>query len=159
MSINTKTVAGRRSLRFSTLEDIARDARALVESSKIQVLGNWPLERILAHLTVSINGSMDGNLPSAPWIARLIGPFVKKKFIKNPMRSGFILPKGVEPEFYPDNGPVREALIKLEESIRRTNSVPMSAKHPVFGPMNHEEWTQLHLRHAELHLSFALPVE
>jgi hypothetical protein len=34
----------------------------------------------------------------------------------------------------------------------------MTARHPVLGKLTHEEWTQLHLRHAELHLSFAVPV-
>ena len=30
----------------------------------------------------------------------------------------------------------------------------MSKPSPVFGPMTHEEWEQLHCRHAELHFSF-----
>jgi len=28
---------------------------------------------------------------------------------------------------------------------------------PAFGPLTLEEWDQLHLRHAELHLSFFVP--
>ncbi len=157
MSNKVKTVSGRRSLRFSALEDIARDARALVESGQTRVLGNWSLERIFSHLNFVISGSMDGTYPEAPWIVRWIGPFFKKRYLKNPMKPGFNLPRNFVPMFYPDQGSAREALVLLEETIRRTQTIPMAAKHSIFGPMNHEEWTQLHLRHAELHLSFAIP--
>ncbi len=33
----------------------------------------------------------------------------------------------------------------------------LEAIHPAFGKMNHDEWTKLHLRHSEMHLSFAVP--
>jgi hypothetical protein len=31
----------------------------------------------------------------------------------------------------------------------------MTARHPVLGKLTHDQWKQIHLRHAELHLSFA----
>jgi len=45
----------------------------------------------------------------------------------------------------------------LRQSVARTKSERMEAAHPAFGKMNHDEWTKLHLRHAEMHLSFAIP--
>ncbi|MFN5799079.1 MAG: DUF1569 domain-containing protein [Planctomyces sp.] len=33
----------------------------------------------------------------------------------------------------------------------------MRAPHPGFGRMTHQEWLLLHLRHSEMHLSFAIP--
>ncbi len=156
-TVIARAVPGRRELHFSTLDGLAIEARALVENPNTKMLGNWPLERILAHLTVAIAGSMDGNLPKAPLIARLIGPFLKKRFLKNPMKPGFNLPRNAEEEFYPDRGTAQAVLIELEKAILRTKTTPMIIAHPVLGKMTHEDWTQLHLRHAELHLSFAVP--
>jgi hypothetical protein len=30
----------------------------------------------------------------------------------------------------------------------------MTAANPSMGPLSHEQWVEVHLRHAELHLSF-----
>jgi len=52
---------------------------------------------------------------------------------------------------------VAAAFDDLRQSVARTKSERMEAAHPAFGKMNHDEWTKLHLRHAEMHLSFAIP--
>ncbi len=41
--------------------------------------------------------------------------------------------------------------------IDRLNREPQRYPSPVFGKMTKEEWDQLHLRHAEMHLSFYVP--
>jgi hypothetical protein len=48
-------------------------------------------------------------------------------------------------------------LNELRAAIDRLNREPKRAPSPVFGKMTREEWDQLHLRHAELHLSFFVP--
>jgi hypothetical protein len=121
------------------------------------MLGNWSLGHLLAHLTVSVNGSIDGTSAKAPLIARLIGPLIKRRFLTKPMPSGFKLPKGEEGILYPAATSAEDALRGLRTAFGRLKSERMTARHPVFGRMTHEEWTQLHLRHAELHLSFADP--
>ena len=77
--------------------------------------------------------------------------------LKNGMPAGFKLPREVEAGAFPLASSPQEALEKLRRSAGRVKTEKMTSRHPVLGKMTHEQWTQLHLRHAELHLSFALP--
>ncbi len=51
----------------------------------------------------------------------------------------------------------REALEQFVNAVARTSTERMTAPHPAFGRMTHDEWVVLNLRHCELHLSFAVP--
>jgi hypothetical protein len=82
---------------------------------------------------------------------------LKGRFLRNKMSPGFKLPKDVEAGFFPAATSPKEALERLQEAVGRLQNERMTTRHPVLGKMTHEEWTRLHLRHAELHLSFAVP--
>lgn len=155
-TINTKSVPGRRALRFQSLDDVAADAEQLVFSPGTMMLGNWSLGHLLMHLAKAINSSIDGISVRAPWYVRLAAPLIKRRILATGMRPGFKLPKKVEPDFFPAAESSQEALAVLLAAIDRTKTERMTARHPIFGQLTHDEWTQLHLRHAELHLSFAL---
>ena len=155
--IKTKAVQGRRALRFESLDDVVADAEKLAASPTTKMLGNWPLERLLTHLTTAINGSIDGISARAPWVVRLAAPLFKGSILNKGMTPGFNLPKKVEPSFYPAAASPQEALEKLRAAVARTHHERMTARHPFFGQLTHDEWTKLHLRHSELHLSFAVP--
>ena len=157
MSIDTKTVPGRRELTFSSLGEVVADAENLVASPNTKTLGNWPLGQLLTHLATAINGSIDGTSAKAPWLIRLIGPLLKGRFLKNRMSPGFKLPKDVEVGFFPAVSSPQEALEELRRAVGRLKTEKMTTRHPVLGKMTHEEWTRFHLRHAELHLSFTVP--
>ena len=45
----------------------------------------------------------------------------------------------------------------LGAAIERAGSQRMKHPSPVLGKLSHEQWEQLHCRHAELHLSFLHP--
>ena len=51
----------------------------------------------------------------------------------------------------------QDGLDQLRTQIERLNREAKRAPSPVFGKMTREEWDQLHLRHAEMHLSFYVP--
>jgi hypothetical protein len=157
MSVDTKNAVGRRKLRFTSLDEVVADAEKLVSSPDTRMLGNWPLGRLLTHLANGIDRSIDGSTIKAPWIVRLIGPFFKGRVLRNGMSAGTKLPKQAEASLYPPVDSPREALEKLKAAVRRVRNEKMMARHPVFGKLTPEEWLQLHLRHAELHLSFASP--
>ncbi|HLN30393.1 MAG TPA: DUF1569 domain-containing protein [Gemmataceae bacterium] len=157
MSVNSKTVQGRRRLTFNSLDDIVVDAEKLAASPNTKMLGNWPVSQLFTHLAVTINGSIDGISARAPWYLRWLGPYVKGRVMRNGMSAGFKLPKEMESDLFPPAGSARDALEKLRMAIARTKKERMTSQHPFFGKLTHEEWTQLHQRHAELHLSFALP--
>ena len=159
MSIDTSAVAERRTLRFQSLDDVVADAERLVQSPQVKMLGNWPLDQLLMHLATAINLSVDGNSFRAPWFIRLIAPLMKKRILTRGMRAGFRMPREAEAAFYPKAPSTDAALDALRQAVKRVESQPMTASHPLFGRLTHEEWTQLHLRHSELHLSFAVPLD
>ena len=157
MTVDTATVQGRRKLTFRSFDEVLADAERLVSSPNTKMLGNWPLSQLLTHLASTINGSIDGMSTKAPWFFRLIGPVVKRRILKNGMSPGFKLPKAREANAFPAASSPQEALGKLRAAVGRLKEERMTARHPFFGKLTHEEWTRLHLRHAELHLSFAVP--
>jgi Protein of unknown function (DUF1569) len=157
MTIDTKAVAGRRHLEFRSLDDVVADAEKLVSSGRVKILGNWPLNQLLMHEATAINDSIDGMNGKAPWYFRLIGPFLKRTILTKGLRAGFQLPKEREAASYPAASSDREALEKLRKAAARVKTERMTSPHPLLGELSHDEWMQLHLRHAELHQSFAVP--
>jgi hypothetical protein len=157
VAINTKAVQGRRTLHFTSLDEVVADAEKLVASPDTKMLGNWPLDQLLTHLAAAINGSIDGMPGQAPWFVRLAAPLIKGHVLKRGMQAGFKLPKEVEPKFFPSTASKDAALDTLRRAVARVQNERMTARHPAFGAMTHDEWMTVHLRHAELHLSFAVP--
>ena len=157
MSVETRHVRGRRSLHFDLLRAMLADAEQLVAAPHTRMLGNWPLERLLAHLALAMHSSIDGITDRGPWLARLVGPLLKRRILARGMSPGFRLPAPAEARFFPTAASPREALAALRLAAARTERENMGAAHPVLGRLGHDEWLRLHLRHAEMHLSFALP--
>lgn len=154
------TKPARRDLNFKTLDDIVQDAQQLVSTPGAIVLGNWPLTQLLSHLALTVNSSIDGFSAKAPLTIRIVGPLIKGFVLRAPkMKPGIKLPKEAIALAYPSAASAQVAFESLEKAIARTKTERMTARHPAFGKMSHEEWTTLHLRHSELHLSFALPAE
>lgn len=157
MGSPSETHVSRRRVSYQSLDDIREDLERLA-TQPIQTVGQWSFAQILRHLTRTVHASFDGFGFKAPWIVRkMIAPLIKRKFLTKPMPAGFKLPKtatvlipseGIETITAVDE--FRAALGRLEREIPR-------AEHPVFGLLKPEQWQQLHLRHAELHLSFVVP--
>ena len=157
MPVNAKTVEGRRDVSFHTMDDIVSDAEKLVSSSTTRTIGNWPLDKLIMHLSQTVHGSIDGFQSKAPLMIRLIMPFFKSKIINaKELKPGISLPKATIPAAYPDAVSLNAALDDLRRAVQRTQTEKMTANHPAFGKMTHEEWNTLHLRHSEMHLSFAV---
>lgn len=156
MIVNTRRVQGRRELSFHTLSDVLYDVDQLASARSIRTLGNWSFPKLLNHLTMTMNSSIDGFPMKAPWLVRLLVPFLKNGALKNPMRPGIKLPKANEATAFPGDESLDSALQGFRRAIARAQSERMEAPHPAFGPMTHDEWVQLHLRHAELHLSYVV---
>ena len=161
MAVDTKQVEGRRELQFQSLDDVLADLDQLT-SGQVKTLGNWSLAQICLHLAAGLNSALDGSSFKPPLIFRLIGPFMKKKFLTGKMPTGFKIPKAAEGQFLPSNDVETEAAVgKLRSAIERLKAASDAdlVKHPMFGKMTKHDTEQFHLRHAEMHLSFAIPVE
>jgi hypothetical protein len=156
--VKTAKVTGRRELHFTNLGDVLADAELLCSTKPITALGNWRLGRALEHLALSIEMSLDGAKFTPPWYIRLLGPWIKKRMLTQPMRPGFQLPAYAAKFLIPKQEcEMHEALAHLHSAVTRLQATTRRHPSPVFGPLTLEEWDQLHLRHAELHLSFFVP--
>lgn len=155
-SVDPGSVQGRRRLKFSSLDEMFADAAALTESPNTRTLGNWPLHKLIGHLAVTINKSIDGISVRMPWYIRFVGWLIKGRVLKG-LSPGITLPKDVETDWFPETVTSAQAALQaMRQAVERLQNEKMTARHPVLGKLTHEQWIQYHLRHAELHLSFAV---
>jgi len=147
----------RRSIAFSTLEEVRADIEELAGGSYVTV-GKWSFAQILDHLASSLNASIDGFPFKASFFVRwFVAPMIKNSILTKQMKPGFALPKKFSSYLPSDECTMDEALPKVLAAIKRFESELPLADHPFFGKMASEEWMNLHIRHAELHLSFVVP--
>lgn len=157
--VNTANVPGRRTLSFATLDEFLRDAETLAEGG-YRTLGNWSYGQILGHLASAMNNSIDGFEFQASWFLRtFIAPLLKNSALTKPLKPGLKLPKAAEPYLPDPSLTVEDSLAECQRAVERLATETPTAKHPFFGAMASEEWMALHLRHAELHMSFVVPAE
>lgn len=161
MAVDTSKVSDRRTLRFSSARDVLVDVEQLAAAERAGTLrrtGNWTLGQNLNHLAAWIHYSFDGfPLKPPPLIIRWLLKMQKNKFLNQSMHRGIKIP-GVP------GGTLAIEVVPTEEGLRRysaawqrlENNAPTQPS-LIFGPMTHEEWIKLNLRHAELHLGFLHP--
>lgn len=157
MAINTKRVKGRVSLHFDTLDEMLAYAERLVQSGTKQ-LGNWSLGQNLEHLALIQIASIDGYPPGVqfPWPVRFLLKHLFKKWL---LRRGFP-PSGPNVKtLTPEPIDAAVALEHLRTATARVQSEGKRVANPGFDEMTLEEWNQLYLRHAELHLGFCVPLK
>lgn len=155
MSVDTKKATGRRKLRFQSLDDVLADVDRLA-MAPVRPLGNWSLGQVCQHLAETMNRSIDGFEFQASLPIRIVARLAKRWILTRGFGPGFRLPRqavGMLPAPTDTQAGVRA----LRASVTRLLQETRRARSPVFGPMTVEEWTQLHLRHSELHLSFIVP--
>jgi hypothetical protein len=158
-AIDTAKVRERRQLHFTSVEDISADVDQLAQGGEIRALGNWSAGQIFQHLAVAFNCSIDGYRFSFPAPLRfLLRLFIKRAILNKPMSPGFRLPKKAARELVSPPISLEEGLGNLRQAIRRLQTETKRAPNPVIGKLTREDWDKLHCRHAELHLSFLVPV-
>lgn len=150
--INTKSVKGRRSLRFEQLANIVRDAEE-ISAGEITCLGNWSAGQVFSHCAQTMNCFLDGHdFGKVSFLGRMLGKLIKGWMLGGRMPAGFKAPAPVL--LPPAEVSVADGLAALKSAISRWQSSTLPPSHPFFGPMSREDWDKLHLRHCELHFSF-----
>ncbi len=127
-----------------------------IGADNLKTTGDLTAAQIVQHISEVVTRSIDGFEFSVPWFVRLFRPLIRKKFIgtTTPLDSGIKL-KGESLAMIPAaDFSLTDAIANLRNELERANEVKMTQPSPVFGVMTHEDWTSLHLRHAELHFSF-----
>jgi Protein of unknown function (DUF1569) len=157
MPIDTSKVQGRRELHFETIEDILADVERL-NLGKVKTLGNWSGGQILKHLAIVMNDCIDGAAFRLAWPIRMLGRVMKKRILTKGMTPGFQLKRQAAGALVPPALSWEEGLNIFRTAVHRLQTESKRAPSPFLGEMTREEWNQLHCRHAELHLSFLVPV-
>jgi Protein of unknown function (DUF1569) len=158
MQVNTAKVEGRRQLNYASLEDLLADADRL-SAGPVNALGNWSAGQIFRHLALAFNASIDGFTVTFPWYLRLMGKIFKKKVLAGPMPAGFKLPPSGAKTLEPPPNSTAEGLAELHAAVARLQQEPHRASHPLFGQLSKEQWDKIHLAHANLHMSFLVPLQ
>ena len=153
MTVKTSQVTDRRSLRFGRMADLVADVDSL--GVDVVATGNWNPGQIVDHVTKVIVFSLDGfEVPKAPLPLRLIGSLIKNATLNKPMKPGVKLP-GKFSFMLPGDVAWDDARRRLAEVVARFDGGErMTRPSPIFGELSHEQWIQLHCRHAEMHFSF-----
>lgn len=172
--------AERRSLAISTLDDLARELdriehAARAEGEGLRVTGNWSAGQIMIHLARLIERSMDGfgalpvsehpiptGLRAIAAKAQRAGDVAAERALREralaapmvPCGPSAALPGEIDP---PVQAWTPDGAAHLRSVLGRMRAGhPMDKPSPTMGRLSSEDWTAIHLRHAELHLSFII---
>ena len=97
MSVDSKSVRGRRQLSYASFDELLADADRL-NAQRHANLGQLAAE-LLGHLAATINASMDGITGvkvKPPLMMRLLGPLLKGRVLRKGLSPGIRLSKSVE---------------------------------------------------------------
>lgn len=160
--IDTTQVKDRRALRFETLDQMLTDARACAAASRLRQLGNWSLGQALNHIAAWIEYPFVGYPPELnfPEEMKAGAAEAKTRLMHETMKPGERLPGIVGGTLAIDDVPTTAGLARLEAAARIATGPPdelTPLPDPYFGRVTRREWTDINLRHAELHLGFFVP--
>ena len=152
----------RRRLRFATIDDALAEADRLVAAERegrLTCAGNWALGPALGHLATWAGFALDSYPPEvrAPLPVRLILRMFRNRTLNKGMPAGVRIGKAPGGTVGLEVLPPEEGLRRFRAALERLRRTPPTIDNPVFGPLTHEQWIQLNLRHAELHLGFQVP--
>lgn len=153
--VDTSTVAGRRDVRYNSLDELAADAERLLAGGYTR-LGNWNLGTMCTHLARSLQTGLDGWPIKINFLVRFVARRLYKDKALRKLKPGFKLPKkaaSLAPHIEEDRLGVEE----LQATIARWKRESQRHAHAFFGHLTDDEWNQLMLRHAEMHMSFLVP--
>ncbi len=154
----------RRQLRFESIDDATAEAERLAaaeHAGRLGRVGNWSLGQALGHLATWANFAFDGYPSSvrAPLPVRMILRLMRGRILSEGMMGGVKI-RGI-PEGTLGLEPLEadEGLRRFRAAFERLRSTAPTIDNPAFGRLTHEQWVQLNLRHAELHLGHLVPRE
>lgn len=158
---DTSKIADRRPLRFETLADLRADLATLERAGgTLRTSGNWTAGQNFSHLAAFIEFAYDGyppELSNPPWFIKAFLRLRKRSMLTSGLPAGVNIPGIKGGTVGADDAPAPAALARFRAALDRLERSAPTAPNPVFGPLTHEEWIALHLRHAELHLGFVHP--
>jgi hypothetical protein len=158
MAIDVRKVTDRRSVHFDSIDALLADAERLVQldtQGRVRPLGNMSLGQALGHLALWMHASIDGVPMAAPGWLKVGARLMKGQVLSRTLPAGYKLPPEAAGQLIPPASiTAAEGFNKLSAAAARLNREGKRAPSPMLGTLTPDEWDRLHLRHAELHLSF-----
>ncbi len=160
--VHTKHTTDFRLIRFPSGNDLLAEAERIVAAERAGTLrrsGNWTVGQNFSHLATWIEFALDGYPPKVKpgVLIRVVMKLMKRKFMRGPLPRGVKIPGMAGGTLGADDMPTDAALHRLRRAWERLMSTAPTRPNPIFGPLPHEEWIQMHLRHAELHMGYLHP--
>ena len=158
MTVDTRKVTQRRELHYDSYDDLLADAERLA-TGDVRTVGNWTLGQIFQHLAKAMDSAIDGTDMKFPWLMKKVFLLFmnKEKMLSETIRAGFKIPEKGQAQFSPEPSvSTEDGLVLLRAAVQRSQSETSRAEHPAFGELTCDEWDGFNLRHAELHMSFAI---
>jgi hypothetical protein len=155
--VDTGRVTGCRAPRFESIDQLFADVERLAAAERAGTLkrvGNWTLGQALGHLATWAQFSYDGNPLKPPWFIRMIVRMRKKRYLTEGMPRGVKIPRVAGGTLGTERLSLDEGLARYRAVMERMRREAPTKPNVIFGPMTHDEWIALQLRHAELHLGF-----
>jgi hypothetical protein len=153
---------GRRTVHLHSLDDLASEAERIVaaaETGRARTVGNWSPAQILQHVGRLIEFSLDGFPFRYGWRqalpARLLGMISWRWLLALAFRPGFKNPpraQALEPD--PTVTLTAAADYLRSQLVRIKRGERMRATSPTGERPSHDQWVEVHLRHAALHFGF-----
>jgi len=159
-AVDTAKVAGRRMLRFESIDQAIAEADRLAEADRagcLKRLGNWTQGQALGHLATWTEYGYTGAPMQAPLFVKLLVRPFKRKYLYGPMRPGVKIPRIDGGTLAFDPMTTDEGFERFRRAMTRLKSEAPTYPSQLFGMLKHDEAVALNLRHAELHLSFFVP--
>lgn len=136
------------------MTDILADVDAMSDV-ETRHLGDWTPAQIIDHVRRLIRVSHSGARFKVPLPIRVMARLMKSRVLSSPMKPGLQTVPDLEP---PAEISLDDAVAAFREEIRVARQPgAMSRPSPLLGPMTHEQWEQVHCRHAEHHFGFIVP--
>jgi hypothetical protein len=151
-----------RSLRFSNLDELARELDLLEQAAsagKLRCTGNWSAGQCFGHLAGWINYGYEGfPMQPPPWPIRFILRRLGRRYIRKGMPRAVRIPGAASGTWATEPLDTETGLSRLRAALARLKSGEPARFHsPGFGPMSHADRTALMIRHCELHLGYLHP--
>lgn len=146
-------------VKLATFDDMLAEVDRLIASERAGTLeptGNWTLGQTLGHLAGWMSYPYDGYPPDLrpPWFVKLVLRGKKNKFFTAGMPRGVRIPKIEGGTKSTEPLSTEEGAARLRKAAARMKAHAPTIPNPIFGPLTHEEWIGMNLRHAELHLGY-----
>ena len=160
MSVDTKSVQGRRIVKFNCINCLKADLdriQSAHDAGTLKTIGNWTAGQILQHDAKLITFAMDGFPSKAPWFVKLFFQlFVKRRALKDiPMDPGYTLPKQAAFMLPDDDVSFEQGMADMRAVVARIDAGDQMHKpSPIFGTITHPQWMGMMLRHTAIHHSF-----